>query len=192
MDIRPGDWVRITPIFPGIWKVYRVVAGFKEDEWSLKEPLRTSKRVLIFCHRLVNDSWKRSFSHNMCELSLIRKISKEERKRANELLLSDSKLRKAFEQYQEKNNRLDLIANIGFGGLMQKEAADFPNLCEQIFADQIGQGMTVREVLGLLQERGLLENMGKIPQQVTLQLSSVNHELRDGEFVCRKFRTLPF
>lgn len=135
---------------------------------------------------------ERSFSHNMCELSLVRKISKAERKRVDKVLLSDSKLRKGFEQYQEKNNRIDLIANIGFGGLIKKEAVDFSNLCEQILADQIGQGMTVREVLGVLQEHGLLENMGNLPKQVTLQLTCVNHELRDDEFVCREFRTLPF
>lgn len=183
--------MRLTPILPGVWKVYRVLAGFKEDEWSPGAPLKSSKRVLVFCHRLVNDSWKRSFSHNCCEVSLVRPISMEDHKRV-QAALSDDDLRKAFEQYGKEKNRIDLIANLGFGGLSKKAAGNFAKLSHKMFADRIGQGMTMREILLVLQEHGLVENQGEIPRQVTLQFTCINHELRGDEFVHREFRTLPF
>lgn len=108
------------------------------------------------------------------------------------LLLSDGKLQKAFEQYREKNNRIDCVANLGFGKLSKKVADNFVNLCDEMFAARIGEGLTIREVLLVLQEHGVLGNMGVIPQQVTLQLTCINYELRGDEFVYRQSRTLPF
>jgi hypothetical protein len=192
ISIKPGDWVRITPLWPGIWNVYRVLAGFKEDEWSIDEPLKPSKRILVFCHRLVNDSWKRSFAHQSCEVSLVRPADNAEKKRLNALLSSDRKLRKAFEQYQTKQNRIDLVANIGFGGLTKKETANFAKLCDEIFGDRIDAGFTIPQVLGLLREHGLEKNRHELPQQVTLQLTCINHELRSDEFVHKEYRVLPF
>jgi hypothetical protein len=190
--VKPGEWVRLTPLWPGIWKVYRVLAGFKETEWSLDVSPKKSKRVLIFCHRLVNDSWKRSFLHQSCEISYVRPVSHEERTRLNGLLSTDSRLRKAFEQYQVKQNRIDLIANIAFGGFTKTQSADFAELCDEIFSNRIEAGLTIPDVLQLLQEHGLDGNRDELPQQVTLQLTCINHELRGDEFMHKKYRTLPY
>ena len=165
IDIKPGDWVRVTPLWPGIWKVYRVLSRFKEDQWSLDEPPKTSKRVIVFCHRVVNDSWKRFFSHQNCELSLVRPIGREERKRLDALLSSDNKLRKAFEQYQAKQNRIDLVANIALGGLTEEAIANLPSLCQKMLGARIDHGVTIREVLMLLQEHGLYGRMKDFPTQ---------------------------
>jgi hypothetical protein len=190
--IKHGDWVRITPLWPGIWKVYRILAGFKEFQCSLDEPETTSNRVIVFCHRVVNDSWKRSFSHNCCEVSLIRPVSPDERKRITGLLSSDQKLRTAFEKYQSKQNRIDSITNISFGGLTEDSLRDFAGLCHQIFSHRIDNGINLREVLVALREHGLYQLMHELPRQVTLQLISINHELRGDEFVFRQFRVLNF
>lgn len=136
ISVNPGDWVRVAPLWPGIWKVDRVLAGFNEVEWSLSVPPKTSNRALVFCHRIVNDSWKRSFSHQSCELSCVRPVEPEEKWRLDALLASDGKLSEAFERYCLKPDRIDLIANIGFGGLKKKEISRFfetvrTNLCRQ-------------------------------------------------------------
>jgi hypothetical protein len=190
--VKSGDWVRLTPLWPGIWRVYRVLAGFKETEWSVEVSPKKSKRVLIFCHRLVNDSWKRSFSHQTCEISYVRPVGHEERTRLNGLLSTDSKLRKTFEQYQVKQNRIDLIADIGFGGFTKTQSANFAKLCDEMLANRIQAGLTIPEVLKLLHENGLEGKIHELPQQMTLQLTCINHELRSDEFTHKEYRILPF
>ena len=190
--IKPGDWIRLTPLWPGIWSVSRILSGFKEDQWSLDAPLKTSERVIVFCHRVVNDSWKRSFSHQCCELSHVRPLDFEDGRHIEALLSSDNKLRTAFERYRAKRNTIDLIANIAFGGLTTETATNFADLCNEMLADRIGTGMTLREVLLVLREHGLDQHRKEIPQQVTLQLTSTNHELRGHEFVFTRYRALGF
>ena len=191
IGVKSGDWVRLTPLWPGIWKVYRILSGFKENRWSLGEPLVPSKRVIVFCHRVVNDSWKRSFSHQSCELLYVSSLEPDERNRLDALLVSDTKLQASFEKYQAKQNTIDLIANIAFGGLSKRAVASFPTLCDKMLGTRIDAGITIREVLLVLQEHGLYKHMRDLPQQVTLQLTSINHELRGDETVYRKYRVLP-
>lgn len=192
ISIKEGDWVRIPSLWPGIWKVSRTLGGFKEDRWSLDDPLQPSKRTLVFCHRLLNDSWQRSFSHQCCEISLINPLSPPDLKKLGVLLSENPKLVAAFEKYQSATKGIDLVANLGFGGFNKKEIGEFSRICAAMLAERIDTGLTMDDVLRELRERGLDSNMGKLPQQATLQLVSGRHELRGDRFVYRRYRTLGF
>src|SRR5260370_33390749 len=99
-SIQTGDWIRIPSLWPGIWKVYRVLSGFTEDRWSLDEELRPPGRCLLFCYRIVNDSWRRPFFHQCCDKMLSRAVLSGDRKRVEELLLSEMNVSRACETYQ--------------------------------------------------------------------------------------------
>lgn len=190
--IEPGDWIRVSALFPGIWHVSRVLTGIKEFEWDPSRPIYKTNQTLLFCHRLVNDAWKRSFSYRCFDLSLAQPLAVDEIDRVKAFLLSDNKLQKAFEQYQEKQSRIDNLANISFGGLSKDEVKSFPAQCSAMLAERIQSGITLPEVKLLLQESGLDRHMQELPQQVTLQLSCVNHELQGDQFLYREYRTLNF
>jgi hypothetical protein len=96
----------------------------------------------------------------------------------------------AFEKYQAKTKPIDLVANLGFGELSDKEASEFPRVCARLIAERIDAGLTMDDVLKLLRESGLDSYRRKFPQQVTLQLISRDHELRGDRFVYRGYRTL--
>ena len=187
-----GDWVRVPALWPGIWRVYRVLSGFKEDRWSLDDPLRPSQRTIVFCHRLVNDSWKRSFSHQSCEGSLTHPVARAERDRIGMLLSSDKKLAAAFKKYQDTVKSIDLVANLGFGEFSEQESKEFPNRCAALLGERIDGGLTMDEVLSILQENELAAHQHKSPKQATLQLISPNHELKGDRFVYRRYGTLAF
>ena len=170
----PGEWVRMPQLGQGIWKVYRVLAGFKEFRWSLTEPSVTSPRTIVFCHRLVNDSWKRSFTFNSCEASYLTPFDDVDRQKVDSLLASDKKLADAFEKLQATKNSLDLVGNLAFGGLGEEAVRHFPDSCNEMLGSRIQEGVTLDEVLGLLQQNGLDSHMSKYPNQVTLQLVSIN------------------
>lgn len=123
-------------------------------------------------------------------MSLARLLPANERTRAESLLSSDGPLRKAFENYESKNNSLDSIVNVGFGAFTRESASNFKNICDKMLADRIGEGVTLREMLLLSREHGLEPFRGGTPQEVTLQITSINHELRDGEFVYRRYKLL--
>lgn len=186
----PSDWVRITPLWPGIWRVHRVLSGFKESRWSLDEPSVQSTRTIAFCHRLVNDSWKRSFTFQCCDASYLRALNPEELQQVEALQASDKKLLGAFEKFQSESNTLDLIANVDLGSLTEKARAKLPERCNEMLATRIEEGVTLDEVLNLMRSRGLDSLMRKNPQQATIQLVSLNHELRGDEFLYRRYRVL--
>lgn len=189
---KPGDWIRINPLWPGIWRVSRVLSGFKELRFDLEIPALTSERVLLFCERVVNDLWKRSFSYQCCEQTYASSLSDEDATRIRELLATDAKLKADFAKYQNRPHPLDLIANISFGDVDDHYVKDFPRLADEMLANRIEKGVTVDEVLTLLRDRQLDSNVGKTPQQMTLQLASVNHEVRGDEFVFKRYRILGF
>ena len=190
VTMKVGDWIRITPLWPGIWKISRVLADFKESRWSLSEPSVISPRTLVFCHRIANDLWKRSFSFQCCEISYVIPLGPEDLQQLQSCLLSDSKLLKAFEKYQSTTKSIDLVANLAFGGLSEQNFMQFQGLCDEMLAGRIHEGVTLDEVLMLLQAHGLDSQMRVFPLQVTLQLISTNHELRCDEFVYRRYRAL--
>jgi hypothetical protein len=190
--IEPGEWVRAPKLWPGIWKIHRVLAGFKEHRWSLNEPSVTSSRTIVFCHRLVNDSWKRSLTFNSCEASYLTPLDPIDRQKVDSLLASDKKLADAFVKLQATKNSLDLVANLALGGLNEEAVEHFPNSCNEMLASRIDAGVTLDEVLRLLQQNGLDSYVSKYPIRVTLQLISLNHEVRGNDFVHRKYATLKY
>src|ERR1035441_4579371 len=144
-DVKPGTWVRMPALHPGMWKVSKAIRGFMEDRWSLDEPSRKSTRTLVFSYRVVNDLWKRSFSVCSCEASFVQALSADDGKRLEASVLSDAKLMKDWERYQAKTKLPDLIANLPFGEL--KEIEGFSKLCDEMLANRIDSGVTVDEVL---------------------------------------------
>jgi hypothetical protein len=191
-SIQTGDWIRVPSLWPGIWKVYRVLGGFREDRWSLDEELRPPGRCLLFCYRLVNDSWRRSFFHQCCDASLARALSSDDRNRVEDLLSSDTKVVRAFEKYQAAAKPIDLVANLGFGEFKDSELEVFPPTCGRLLADRIADGLTMDEVLGILRDSWLGAHRRKFPNQATLQLVSPGRELRGDRFVYSSYRTLGF
>jgi hypothetical protein len=61
-----------------------------------------------------------------------------------------------------------------------------------LLADRIADGLTMDEVLRILQDSWLGAHRRKFPNQATLQLASPGHELRGDRFVYRSYRTLGF
>jgi hypothetical protein len=190
--VQVGDWIKVSALFPGIWRIYRVLTGFKNFEWNPDKPIHKASQTLVFSHRLANDGWKRSFSHQCVDLSLVQPLAADEINRVKALLSSDSKLAKAFEQYQSKQNRIDQIANISFGGLSEDGKKNFPAQCNAMLAERIQNGITLPDMVALLKENSLDQNRHELPRQVTLQLTCINHELQGEEFLFREYRTLNF
>lgn len=189
--VAPGDWIRVPSLFPGVWMVSRVLSGFYEDRWNLDTPKQISDRTLVFCDRLVNDSWNRSFSRECCEASYVKHLSEEDSTKLHPLV-GDSKLMTAFEKYRASKAPLDLIANISMGRLAGHDVSIFQQLCSDMLSSRIASGVTIDEVLMLLRERDLEKHIAATPIQVTLQLTSKGHELRGNDFLFRTYRTLGF
>lgn len=188
--VRVGDWVRSYSM--GIWKVGRVLSGFNELRFSLESPKAASPRTLVFSHRLVNTSWKRSFSIECADLSFVQRISREEQARIEETLESNPSLKKAFEKYQAKNSGVDLAVNISLGQLPGSDREKLRAACDIHLGSSAENGMTIDEVLAALRTAGYYDCIGKTPISATVQLISRGHEVRDGDFVLRFNRVLDF
>jgi hypothetical protein len=138
----------------------------------------------------VNDSWKRSFSHQCCEIFFAEPLNSLELQRLNDEILSDTKLTNAFKRYRSTVKPIDFAANLTMGGFSEESLRDFPRLCDQMLAASIGDGVTLDDVLVLLAEHGLDQNIRKYPQQATLQLVSPAFEIRSDDLVYRSYRSL--
>ncbi|MBI1352715.1 MAG: hypothetical protein GC160_00105 [Acidobacteria bacterium] len=185
-----GDWIR--PYSKGIWRVFRILNDFNEFRYSLREPKVRSDRTLVFSNRLVNDSWKRSFSTECSELSWVTSIPREERQRIHQLLRGDEKLRKAFEKFEGAPKPVDLVVNLRFGPLPGSDRERFKAAMSEVLHGPIKRGLILDEVLECVRAAGYEGCMSQNPTTATLQLVSPDHELRGREFVMREYRVLNF
>jgi hypothetical protein len=184
--VKVGDWV--TSYYKGIWKVYRIIDDFYEFRYSLNEDKVLSNRILVLSNRIVNDKWKRSFTSASCEQSLIKPLSAENQASLNDILKTEPKLSKAFENYKPKP--VDIIMNLSFGLPDNQLKKSFTSACDILFADKIGAGMNFDKILVELGTFDLSQFIGKNPQNATLQLTCNDHELVDREFIFRSYRVL--
>jgi hypothetical protein len=185
-----GDWVHSYSM--GIWRVSRVLSGFNDLRYSLDTPKTASLRTLVFSHRLVNTSWKRSFSVECADLSLVSPVSQDERSKIQEMLESVPGLEKAFEKYQAAHGSPDLVVNIGLGGLPDGDRERLRTACAGHLGVSAEMGMTMDQVLVALKAAGYYCCIGKMPNSATVQLVSKGHEVQDCEFVLRYNRVLDF
>ena len=188
--VKAGDWVRSYSM--GIWRVWRVLSGFNELRFSLDAPKSQSSRTLVFSHRLVNTSWKKSFSRECAEASLVRRISPEEESRIQELLESHTPLKKAFDKYRAENTTLDLVVNLSLGQIPGSDRERLRAACDLHLGASVENGLPMDEVLAALRNAGYYDCIGKTPTNATVQLISVDHEVRDREFLLRYKRVLDF
>lgn len=187
-SVKVGDWVRSYSM--GIGRVWRVLSGFNELRCSLDAPKTPSSRTLVFSHRLVNVSWKRSFSKECAEASLIHRVSLDEESRIQELLEPNTPLKKAFEKYCAANSSPDLVVNVGLGEIPDTDRDRLRAACNLHLGASVEKGMTMDEVLAELRNAGFYDCIAKTPKSATIQLISANHEVRDHEFVLRYSRVL--
>ena len=102
------------------------------------------------------------------------------RRRIEDLLARDAALRAAFAQYEAHPKPVDLIVNFAMG---RPAPAG-------LLSGKIEAGLTLDDVLRLLYDAGYRDAIGQTPICSTIQLVSPDHELRDGEFVLRRYRVL--
>ena len=190
MQVGRGAWVRLSGLFPGIWQIADVIE-VKEQRWSLAEPPVERKRTSIFCHRLVNDIWKRSFSYTSCDVSWARELSVSDQRQLEAFRAENPALQTAFGKYKAKLKPLDAIANVGFGGMSAELLGRFSRECDLLLAHRIERGITLEDFLLLLQGSELEPYMSRMPNQRTLQLVCSGHELRDDQFLYCRFNILP-
>lgn len=175
-----GSWVHSYS--PGIWQVYRIVRGFFELRYSLEEPRRVSKRVLVQAKRLFDEGWKPAFAAESCDAGFISPLTEEEKSCLLQRCKEDDEICKAFQHYTPPPQ--DFLCNIGVKG-----EAGFQKLVGRLrtaFRD-IENGITNTDLLRRLADAGIEQTP---LTGLTLQFRCRDHELRDNEFVFRSVEVL--
>ena len=73
--------------------------------------------------------------------------------------------------------------NVSLGQLPGSDRERLKTACDLHLGSSIESGLTMDEVLAALRTAGYYECIGKIPTNATVQLISVDHEVRDHEFL---------
>src|SRR5436190_2564910 len=95
---RVGEWVRCYS--QGIWRVNRVLQDFYEISDRRTTKREKSGRTLVFSKRLLNKSWKRSFSVEVCDITLTRPLEPEEKNDLNHFIAANPDVISDFTKYQ--------------------------------------------------------------------------------------------
>jgi len=183
--MKVGDWVRSYS--KGVWQIYRILGGFYEPRFSLNEKRARSKRTLVFSKRLVNEKWKKSLSAECCEAAFIAPISKDKRSQVEQYLKDNTSAAKAFEAFRKP---IDLILNIGFSLPDRLTTESFGAEMSSLIASSMVRGLTLDEVLRVMEKSELNQFKGKLPVKCTLQLVSPDHKVKNGEFIIHEYRVL--
>jgi len=181
----PGDWV--NTYYSGIWQIYRLLPITHEMRFSLSERRRKSRRVIVFARRIVNAKWHRAFKTASCGQSLVTPLSADDRRRLDRLLQDDDGLRVAFERYKPKP--IPLIVNLSMG---IPDRTRLESFCAHTLSPAMASGVSMDDVLEMLDAANLTQFLQKYPIRATLQMVCRDHDVRDAEFVLRDCRVLPF
>src|SRR5262249_30528227 len=111
--------------------------------------------------------------------------------RIQELLETNTPLKKAFDKYRAENSTLDLVVNVSLGQIPGSDRERLRAACD-LHLGASGNGLTMDEVLPALRNAGYYDCIGKTPTNGTVQLTSVDHQVRDHEFLLRYKRVLDF
>ena len=181
----PGDWV--NTYYSGVWQIHRLLPIRYEMRFSLSERRKKSHSVIVFARRILNASWHKAFKTASCEQSLVSPLSVNDRARLGQLLEDDEELRIAFERYEPEP--VPLLVNLTMGIPNRSRLEEF---CRDTLSPAMVSGLSLEEVLGLLEDAGMSQFIQQYPIRATLQMVCPDHETRDGEFVLRGCRVLPF
>jgi len=181
----PGDWV--NTYYSGIWQVCRILPINHEMRFSHSERRKRSKRVIVFARRIVNAKWRRAFKTACCEQSLVTPLSPDDRTRLDCLFHDNEELRVAFDHYVPEPVHLVVNLSMGIPDSSRLEA-----FCADTLAPAMASGVSMEDVLILLEAANLTQFLQKYPIRATLQMVCRDHEVRDGEVILRDCRVLPF
>jgi len=116
----------------------------------------------------------------------------DEESRVQQLLESNTTLKKAFEKYRAEHSTLDLVEHVRLGELPGSDRERLRAACDLHLGASIQNGLTMDEVLVALRNAGYYDCIDKTPIEARVQLISVDHEVRDHEFLLRYKRVLDF
>ncbi len=111
-----GDWVRSYEA--GIWQVYRVLTYVGRDPVSGSDQQRTS----VFSKRFLNNSFRRSFKSDCCDVSLIEQLDGPTTKKLADFIASNEALYQAFCEYAPEP--IDVIYSARVGIPKEKTVQD--------------------------------------------------------------------
>ena len=106
VNLKVGDWVRSYS--SGIYRVLRVI-HFQEYNPATKG---YDHITLVHSARFVNNSFKRSFSSEICSADFVYKLNKEDNKELEKYISSKSDVLIKFENYKPKKLSCSHVVNI--------------------------------------------------------------------------------
>lgn len=181
-----GDWVYSDS--PGIWRVIRVVQDVQKLRFTLEERKRMDRKRLIFCKRIVDQSWKPAFTTELASDSFVHPLSNDDQRRLDEFITANPQTLEEFEAFQPKgiDRAMDLPLNVPITVGRQ----DVQRLIQDVFAGIGDQGFTNDEILQRLTMSELAHYAPRTIRNATLRFLCKNHELRNNEYVFKEVQLI--
>lgn len=185
-SVATGDWVYSDS--PGIWRVVRVVQDIQKLRFSLQDRKRVDRRRLVFCKRIVDESWRPAVSVEVASDAFVHPLSGDDRRRLGEYVAANPQVLNDFEAFEPTmlDHAMDLPLNVpasvGRQGIQR--------LIEEVFAGIKDGGVTNDEILQRIAQSDLERYAARTIRNATLRFLSKEHEIRNNEYVFREVQLL--
>ena len=184
--VQVGDWVQSYS--PGIWQVVRVLAGFWELRYHLRDRKRRSRRTVVFVKRIVDARWQKAFMAESCDIAHVRRLADPHREQLRNLLASDPGMLTEFDAYPLADLDFLMALTLKLPESQALEQFESSVLCA---FDDIRCGLTNDEVLERLESSGVSSYVSHVGGNAMIRFVCENHELRDDQFVFRSVGLTP-
>ena len=185
-SLSEGEWVGSAS--PGLWKVVRVLKGFKKLRFDLSESVRADRRQLVLCKRLLNEDWRPAYLAEFVNGDFIRPLSTADRVRLRQFIADNPLVMKEFDEWEPKTKDFAMDLPLEVPVTVTKEAVR--RLASSVFSDISIQGFTNDQILTRIAASDLSRFSTRGARNATLRFLSNEHELRNNEFVFRKCEVL--
>lgn len=185
-SVATGDWVYSES--PGIWRVERILQDIQKLRFSLQDRKRVDRRRLVLCKRIVDESWRPTFSAEVVSDAFVHPLPGDDLRRLDEYVASNQQVLKEFEAFEPTMNDhvmdlpLNVPASVGRQGIQR--------LIEEVFAGIADGGVTNDEILQRIAQSDLERYATRTIRNATMRFFSKGHEIRHNEYVFREVQLL--
>lgn len=184
-SINVGDWVNSDA--PGIWQVTRVIEGVQKLRFKSEDRKRIERQRRVFCHRLVDESWKPAFRAEMCSGSFLQPLSDDDSNRVDRFLAENPEVLERFKAFVPESIDLAMDLRLDIQPPVSRESIE--DTAKQVFVG-IEDGLTNDEILQRIESGELARYVTELGGNAILRFLSKNHEVVDNEYVFRRVQLL--
>lgn len=181
MKLNKRTWVKSNA--GGVWQIKCQIKDHYVERFDLSSSKTLRESKLYWIARIVDEKWNPRFESAVVDETWLKPLNKTDTQKLEKLLAADREL---LGQFQNFDQPVDSILNLGFSLPRRSGFAKFKKELTQLLKRSLESGMTNDAVLNVISESSFADFLGETPSDATLQLVCKGFEIKRRNLIYRE------